>query len=215
MQQDRIANACTNQMRPSVVTALEKYWHNLRGASLAIPLRNAVDPRVLRSALPYIFLLDVSAPSNARFSIVGSALTDFWQADLGHELFNSLFGDDAKHQLTALIQDLVAMPACAKLDLHWQTENFTTERSRMTLLPLRSDRGQIHRLIGALELTAAMPTRVDNQKLALSGSLVKPLGSGQALPIQQKGPHLTLISNNYSPPKGRKGPKASLRLAYG
>ncbi|NNE51410.1 MAG: PAS domain-containing protein [Sulfitobacter sp.] len=132
----------------AALAQLEAYWEALRGTRL-LPKRSEIDPRGIELALENAFILERIAPGIARLRIAGSHLNDLMGMEVRGMPLTSLFTAPSRRIVSDLLEDVFQMPACATLRLHSDgTAGRPALEARMSLLPLKSDLGDISRIIG-------------------------------------------------------------------
>lgn len=133
-----------------VINQVEAYWQGLRMGRI-VPQRSEIDPRGIERALEYTFVLERIAPGLARFRLNGMHLNDLLGMDVRGMPFTSFFTPTARIMVTDTLESVFDGPQVAELTL-------TAERgigkppmdAKVILLPLRSDLGEITRIIGCL-----------------------------------------------------------------
>lgn len=146
------------------INELEAYWEGLRMGRL-VPMRSEIDPRGIERALEYTFILERIAPGLARFRLSGMHLNDLLGMEVRGMPFTSFFTPKSRQMICDTLEDVFDGPQTAELTL-------TGERSigkppltaKVILLPLRSDMGEITRIVGCLVTTGPIgraPRRFD------------------------------------------------------
>jgi hypothetical protein len=133
-----------------VINQVEAYWQGLRMGRI-VPQRSEIDPRGIERALEYTFVLERIAPGLARFRLNGMHLNDLLGMEVRGMPFTSFFTPAARLMVTDTLEAVFDGPQVAELTL-------TAERgigkppmdAKVILLPLRSDLGEITRIIGCL-----------------------------------------------------------------
>lgn len=192
----------------AILQSLERYWQALRHAQ-RIPSRNDIEPSQIDRALPHAFILQRVAPGIARMRVAGQQLHDLLKMDARGMPISTFFLPDARDQIAELIEAAFTEPAIISVPL---TSPGGLMRSDLTgtmlMLPLRDDKGETSRILGAIvtegqtgsrprrfEITGGAPIR--HQSLGLQ------LASVQSIPrpAKEKGPDvarpaLRLVVNN-------------------
>ena len=136
-------------VRP-VLAQIEGYWEQVRGQRL-VPSRAEVDPRGLEGALGHVFILERIAKSLARFRIAGSHLTEQMGLEVRGMPLSAIFQPEAREVLSQAVQSVFDDPAIVRLELDAETGFGRREiRGDMILMPLRSDLGEVSRILGAV-----------------------------------------------------------------
>lgn len=154
------------------VAQVEAYWNALRGESM-LPKRSEIDPRGIERALENAFILERIAPGIARLRIAGSHLNDLMGMEVRGMPLTALFTPATRRIIADLLEDVFQTPATAKLQL---TSDGSTGRpaleARMILMPLKSDLGDVSRILGCLVAKGDMglaPRRFDIARLDKTG----------------------------------------------
>ncbi|WP_375172924.1 PAS domain-containing protein [Pseudooceanicola sp.] len=163
---------------------VEGYWDALRAGRL-VPRRSDIDPRGIERALEYAFVLERIAPGLGRLRIAGSHLTDLLGMEVRGMPLSALFAAGTRGGISEVLEQVFSDPAKAELQL-------TSDRSlgkpalegRMILLPLKSDLGDITRVLGCL-VTQGRIGRAP-RRFEIAGVEVRPL-LGDAVVRDQDG----------------------------
>lgn len=134
------------QMIHTEIRALYSYWEGLRGQR-PCPYRAEVDPRDMTGDARHLFLLENLGEGNVRFRLAGTALQDAFGYDLRGMSLRSIMAGKARESLVALVNETLSEPGIGYARLLGPDGKQLWE---MVLLPLRSDFGEVDRLIGCL-----------------------------------------------------------------
>ena len=127
---------------------LQAYWQELRGNRI-VPLRSEVDPRAIESSLEYAFILERIAPGLARFRLAGTHINDLVGMEVRGMPISAIFGAAARDQLSIVIEQVFSEPAVAVLETNAeQGVGRPGLDGRLLLLPLKSDFGDVSRILG-------------------------------------------------------------------
>ncbi|MFY0311139.1 PAS domain-containing protein [Leisingera sp. D0M16] len=144
----------------------EAYWTALRRGD-DVPSRSQIDPRGLENILSHTFILERIAPGIARFRLAGSMVNDMAGMEVRGMPITAFFTTDARKQLSSAMEHMFETPAIVELELQIEAPRLRTPReARMLLLPLRSDLGDISRVLGVL--VADEGDTVTSQRFAIS-----------------------------------------------
>ncbi|UWQ64341.1 PAS domain-containing protein [Leisingera caerulea] len=128
----------------------EAYWTALRRGD-DVPSRSQIDPRGLENILSHTFILERIAPGIARFRLAGSTVNDMAGMEVRGMPITAFFTTDARKQLSSAMEHMFETPAIVELELQIEAPRLRTPReARMLMLPLRSDLGDISRVLGVL-----------------------------------------------------------------
>lgn len=144
--------------------AFEEYWNKVRGNRL-VPSRCEIDPRGLEGSLSHAFILERITGGLARFRIAGSHLSDLTGLELRHMPISALFGPSSRELLSNALNAAFDEPAIIRMKISSPGGFARSELSgEMVLLPLRSDLGDIDRVLGGIVLDGQIgrtPRRIE------------------------------------------------------
>lgn len=140
-----------NPARPGqIILEMRKYWEGLRKGR-SIPTRADVEPRGIRSALDYAFILERIAPGAARFRLAGRHMIDLMGMEVRGMPLCSFVNMSARGRLSDVLESVFRAPQIAELHLHSEAAYARPElKGRMLIMPLRSDLGDVTRALGCL-----------------------------------------------------------------
>lgn len=128
----------------------EAYWTALRRGD-DVPSRSQIDPRGLENILSNTFVLERIAPGIARFRLAGALVNEMAGMEVRGMPITAFFTTEARKQLSSAMEHMFDTPAIIELELEVQAPRVRNPReARMLLLPLRSDLGDISRVLGVL-----------------------------------------------------------------
>lgn len=134
----------------AAIAQVEAYWEALRGSRL-LPKRSDIDPRGIEQALENAFILERIAPGIARLRIAGSHLNDVMGMEVRGMPLTSFFVPAARAEIADLLEVVFQTPAVSTLNLRSTVAAGCPElEARLILLPLKSDLGDVSRVLGCL-----------------------------------------------------------------
>ena len=134
----------------SPIRQAEAYWSALRRGS-DIPHRSQVDPRGLEEVLEYAFVLERIAPGIARFRLAGQHLNALAGMEVRGMPLTAFFTPASRGQISATLEHVFDTPAVAELTLSGEARTGRAAgEARMILLPMKSDLGDVSRVLGVL-----------------------------------------------------------------
>lgn len=137
-------------MQHPSLSLVEAYWEGLRAGRL-LPRRAEVDPRGIDRALEFAFILERIAPGMARFRLAGMHLNDLMGMEVRGMPLTSFFAPDARRTISDTLEHVFEEPATARLSLSAERGiGKPAMEAELLLLPLKSDLGDISRLLGCL-----------------------------------------------------------------
>ncbi len=192
----------------SPIRQAEAYWTALLTGE-GVPMRSQIDPRGLENILEYTFILERIAPGLARFRLAGSRLNNLAGMEVRGMPLTAFFEPSARDDVKSILDQVLTRPAVAELGLLSKGKlGRTSLQARMILLPLKSDLGDVSRILGVMVsdgTIGATPRRfiVSDRRVNTISDLQQP-----PKPIQQQAegfaedqttfkgaPHLRLVSS--------------------
>lgn len=132
------------------VSRMYAYWQDLRGTR-PVPLRSEVDPRAIETCLEYAFILERIAPGLARFRLAGTHLNDLIGMEVRGMPISAIFNPEAREGLSEVVEAVFADPAIAELEIAAERGIGKAHMDgRLLLMPLKSDFGDVSRILGCL-----------------------------------------------------------------
>ncbi len=192
----------------SPIRQAEAYWTALLTGE-GVPMRSQIDPRGLENILEYTFILERIAPGLARFRLAGSHLNNLAGMEVRGMPLTAFFEPSARDDVKSILDQVLTGPAVAELGLLSKGKlGRTSLQARMILLPLKSDLGDVSRILGVMVsdgTIGATPRRfiVSDRRVNTISDLQQP-----PRPVQQQAegfaedqttfkgaPHLRLVSS--------------------
>ncbi|THH38532.1 PAS domain-containing protein [Aliishimia ponticola] len=141
-------NERQSRIRFAPLGQIEGYWNALRGGRV-MPLRSEIDPRGLKGALEFCFVLERIAPGLARLRVAGSHLGDLMGMEVRGMPISSFLTADSRQRFGEALEEVFETPATATVTLNAETGfGRPALNARMILLPVRSDLGDTSRILG-------------------------------------------------------------------
>lgn len=158
------------------LSLVEAYWDALR-AGREMPKRAEIDPRGIENALENAFILERVAPGVARLRIAGTHLHDVIGMEARGMPITAFFERDDRTRVAGILEEVFQTPASAELRMTAAASlGQPALDARMVLLPLKSDLGDVSRILGCLVVNGdlgTVPRRFD-----LSGVDIRRLHNG-------------------------------------
>jgi len=137
-------------MTPAPLKTIEAYWDGLRDGG-NVPKRSAVDPRGIENTLENAFILERIAPGLARFRLAGMHLVELMGMEVRGMPLSSFFVPEARAALSLLLERGFDGPEIVEISLVAETGFGKPDlKATLLLLPLRSDQGDVSRMLGCL-----------------------------------------------------------------
>ena len=161
-------NSFRNGGSLSPLRQAEAYWTALRRGD-DVPNRAQIDPRGLENILSQTFILERIAPGIARFRLAGSMLNEMAGMEVRGMPITAFFTAEARKQLSSAMEHMFDTPAIIELELQIEGPRMRKPReARMLLLPLRSDLGDISRVLGVLVAFGDEDAKATSQRFSIS-----------------------------------------------
>lgn len=146
------------------VDRIAHYWNSVRGKRL-VPSRCEIDPRGLDGVLGHAFILERITGGLARFRIAGSHLSDLVGLELRQMPLSALFLPGSREILSDALQAVFEEPAVVRMAISSPGGlGRGALEGELILLPLRSDLGDIDRVLGGIVLDGQVgrtPRRIE------------------------------------------------------
>jgi hypothetical protein len=133
-------------MNDVMLSSLKTYWERLRAGRIA-PYRAEIDPRQFESALENMFIIERLAPDNLRIRLAGMKICEMMGMEVRGMQPAFLIDEPDRTRFDRLLAVVMAEPAVVELQLA-ANNRAGVYRASMLLMPLRSDFGEINRVIG-------------------------------------------------------------------
>lgn len=164
----------------SALNQVESYWEALRGTRM-MPKRSEIDPRGIESALEYTFILERIAPGMARLRIAGSHLSDLMGMEVRGMPLTSFITPTGRRQISDTLEEVFQRPAVCEVRMSAESGSGKPHMdARMLLLPLKSDLGDVSRVLGCFVAHGEVgrsPRRFD-----VVGAKIRPIVAPATLP---------------------------------
>ncbi len=132
-----------------IVSDLIRYWDSLRDGA-DVPKRADVDPRQIKAALSYSFILDHMRPGTVRFRLAGQHLTELMGMDVRGMPLRSFFELPDRRRLMEHVEMVFEGPCSLDIDLVSDAQGRAPLEGRMTLMPLKDHDGRVSRALGIM-----------------------------------------------------------------
>lgn len=202
---------------------IEQYWNVVR-ANRLVPSRCEIDPRGLEGVLSHTFILERITGGLARFRIAGSHINELTGLELRQMPISALFLPNSRQILSEAMVAVFEDPSMVRMRIEskggFGREKMTGE---MILLPLRSDLGQIDRVLGGIVMEGKIgrtPRRIEilgQSRQSLVGYAGPQHAPANEVPntkakVDQPATHLTVSTNPAATPQASLSERGHLRL---
>lgn len=133
-------------MNDMMLSSLRIYWDRLRAGRIA-PYRAEIDPRQFEQALENMFIIEKLAPDNLRIRLAGMKICEMMGMEVRGMQPSCLIDEPDRTRFDRLLNVVMSEPAVVELTLS-APNRAGTYRASMLMMPLRSDFGDINRVIG-------------------------------------------------------------------
>ncbi len=133
-------------MNDLMLTSLKSYWERLRAGRIA-PYRAEIDPRQFESALENMFILEKVSADNMRIRLAGMKVCEMMGMEVRGMQPGYFIDETDRLRFDRLLNVVMSEPAVVELKLEARNRA-GTYRATMLLMPLRSDFGEINRVLG-------------------------------------------------------------------
>lgn len=136
-------------MKSDMLSNLRTYWESLRKGRIA-PYRAELDPRKFEDALEHMFILEQLNPSQLRVRLAGMALCEMMGMEVRGMPPEAFMDAANRAAFTAHINSVLSTPAVVELEVLGRGKDGQETRGKMLLMPLRSDFGEVTRVLGCV-----------------------------------------------------------------
>ncbi len=155
----------------AVMQDVKTYWDELCGGD-PVPFRSDVDPRNIQKVLKHSFILERIAPGMARLRVSCNTLGDLMGMDMRGMPMSALIDEGSREGFGVALEKVFNSPAIGRLELSTGTGFRSPAISaEMMLLPLRSDSGEVNRILGAITYEGDVSKAP--RRLKLEGSFLR------------------------------------------
>jgi hypothetical protein len=150
------------------------YWERLRAGREA-PYRSEINPREFESALEHMFILEHLGDANIRIRLAGMNLCEMMGMELRGMSLRALMRVEDRAALDAALAQVLSGPSVGHVELVAHTPSGTRRAAAMLLLPLRSDFGDISRILGCLRVRGATPDDGTPLRFSIQNATIRPV----------------------------------------
>lgn len=156
-------------MQNPLFNNLFEHWSALR-SGVEVPNRCEIDPRVFPDALENTFIFERIDEGDFRARLAGMNLCDMMGMEVRGQSAASFMQHAERDNITQILQQILNRPSIGELTLTGRDLTGKTVEVNMILLPLRSDMGDVNRVIGCIShpqtnFTAPLRFSIKSHKL--------------------------------------------------
>ncbi len=137
------------KMSDPILQSLRNYWEELRDGRLA-PFRSEIDPRKFEDALENMFILEKITDDSVRVRLAGMKLCEMMGMEVRGMAPRGFMMPDDRTRLDISLSQVFETPAVKELVLETVDATGKSDTAYMMLLPLRSDFGDVTRILGCI-----------------------------------------------------------------
>lgn len=138
-----------SRMQDPILNSLKTYWETLRAGRLA-PYRSEVDPREFEHALENMFILEVVGNEMIRVRLAGMKLCMMMGMEVRGMSPRAFMMPEDRARFDLMVMDVVNKPAVTEMVVETVDYNGKSGTAYLLLMPLRSDFGEITRILGCI-----------------------------------------------------------------
>lgn len=135
-------------MNDLMLSSLKSYWERLRAGRIA-PYRAEIDPRQFESALENMFIVERVGESSMRIRLAGMKVCEMMGMEIRGMEPGFLVDATDRERLERLLNVVMSEPSVVELKLE-APSRASLFQATMLLMPLRSDFGDINRVLGCI-----------------------------------------------------------------
>ncbi len=156
-------------MQNPIFNNLFEHWSALRHGE-EVPNRCEIDPRVFPDALENTFIFERISQGDFRARLAGMNLCDMMGMEVRGQSAASFMQSGERDRIQQVLEQILVRPAIGELTLTGRDLSGKEVEVNMILLPLRSDMGEVNRVIGCISypqktFTAPLRFAIKSQKL--------------------------------------------------
>ncbi len=136
-------------MSDPILKSLKQYWESLRAGRLA-PYRSEIDPRQFEHALENMFILETIGTETIRVRLAGMKLCEMMGMEVRGMSPRAFMMPEDRSRFDDAILDVVRKPSVSDFVMETVDYNGKSGTAYMLLMPLRSDFGEITRILGCI-----------------------------------------------------------------
>ncbi|HKK34707.1 MAG TPA: PAS domain-containing protein [Paracoccaceae bacterium] len=158
---------------------LYDYWNELRAGRDA-PSRSEVDPRRIADTLESMFIFEALAHGQLRFRLAGTALCEMLGMEARGMLAEGVMTDAHAHDITDLAHRTLSGPGVGVMRVRGEDAAGESWTGEILLLPLRSELGDLDRVLGCVAIVGVSRRRrpAAPMRLRCLGSRLLPIETG-------------------------------------
>ncbi len=145
-------------MKHENAKGLYAYWTELRQGRAA-PYRSELDPRAISSLLETTFILEHTPDATPRFRLAGTKLCDQFGMELRGMSALAFWTGENRTRMRDLLRKVVETPCVGHVICTVETRGGYLYEAEFLYLPLRSDLGEMTRILGCAHYMGGVDAR--------------------------------------------------------
>lgn len=138
-----------HRMHDPILDSLKQYWETLRAGRLA-PYRSEIDPRQFEHALENMFILEIVGEDTIRVRLAGMKLCEMMGMEVRGMSPRAFMMPEDRARFDNAVMEVVEKPAVTEFVMETIDYNGKSGTAYVLLMPLRSDFGEITRILGCI-----------------------------------------------------------------
>lgn len=138
-----------HKMSDPILDSLKTYWENLRAGRVA-PYRSEIDPREFKHALENMFILEIVGDKNIRVRLAGMKMCEMMGMEVRGMSPRAFMMPGDRSKFDDAILQVVEKPSVTEFVMETVDYNGRSSTAYMLMMPLRSDFGEITRILGCI-----------------------------------------------------------------
>jgi hypothetical protein len=167
-------------MKQTSTQNLYNFWNTLRNGRIA-PYRSEIDPRKIAPYLDSTFILELIGEDKIRFRLAGTRLCDAYGMELRGMSAFCLWQGECRDKMKELMMNVVNTPSVGVVSCTVETQAGLLQDAEFLFMPLRSDFGEIDRILGCVFYSSS-----DNKRLQQITPMQHWVDKTELLPIDIK-----------------------------
>jgi len=143
------AQSEVNKMQNPIFNTLFDHWRTLCDDH-DVPCRSQIDPRIFPEALENTFIFERISKGDFRTRLAGMNLCDMMGMEVRGQSAASFMQQSERMAIQQVLEQILTRPAIGELALAAKDLRGKTINLNMILLPLRSESGEVNRIIGCI-----------------------------------------------------------------
>lgn len=185
-------------MNDLMLSSLKSYWERLRAGRIA-PYRAEIDPRQFESALENMFIIEKLGADNMRIRLAGMKICEMMGMEVRGMQPTMLMDAADRGRFERLLNVVMDEPSVVELKLT-APNRAGVYNATMLLMPLRSDFGEVNRVLGCT--SGEGEVFAPPLGFTIADATVTPIEQSQAAEVQHAVPGFAEDQVGFAPAPG-------------